>query len=105
MIGDVTGKTILVDDMIDGGARRRPPTLIANGAASVVIATTTRLSDPAVERLKASQCEGGLHQRAAGPPEKLFGSLTQLSIAPLLARAIRAVFDDGSVTSLFDGEV
>ena len=28
-----------------------------------------------------------------------------LSIAPLLARAIREVFDDGSVTSLFDGAV
>ena len=32
-----------------------------------------------------------------------FPQLTVLSIAPLLARAIREVFDDGSVTSLFDG--
>jgi ribose-phosphate pyrophosphokinase len=32
-----------------------------------------------------------------------FGKLTVLSIAPLIARAVREVFEDGSVTSLFDG--
>ena len=37
------------------------------------------------------------------PPEKQFDKLTVLSIAPLLARAINAVFEDGSVTSMFDG--
>ena len=36
-------------------------------------------------------------------PEKRFSNLTVLSIAPLLARAIKEVFEDGSVTSLFDG--
>lgn len=35
--------------------------------------------------------------------DKKFGCLTVLSIAPLIARAIREVFDEGSVTSLFDG--
>jgi ribose-phosphate pyrophosphokinase len=35
--------------------------------------------------------------------ESKFEKLTILSIAPLLARAIREVFEDGSVTSLFDG--
>jgi ribose-phosphate pyrophosphokinase len=35
--------------------------------------------------------------------DKRFPELTVLSIAPLIARAIREVFDDGSVTSLFDG--
>ncbi len=35
--------------------------------------------------------------------EKRFPKLTVLSIAPLLARAIQEVFEDGSVTSLFDG--
>jgi ribose-phosphate pyrophosphokinase len=32
-----------------------------------------------------------------------FDKLTVLSIAPLIARAISEVFEDGSVTSLFDG--
>jgi ribose-phosphate pyrophosphokinase len=35
--------------------------------------------------------------------DKRFDKLTVLSIAPLIARAIREIFDDGSVTSLFDG--
>ncbi|MGO3885571.1 MAG: ribose-phosphate diphosphokinase, partial [Mycetocola sp.] len=37
------------------------------------------------------------------PEEKRFPTLEVLSIAPLLARAIREVFEDGSVTSMFDG--
>jgi ribose-phosphate pyrophosphokinase len=37
------------------------------------------------------------------PPEKQIDGMTVLSIAPLIARAIREVFEDGSVTSLFDG--
>jgi ribose-phosphate pyrophosphokinase len=37
------------------------------------------------------------------PEDKRFPQLTVLSIAPLLARAIHEVFDDGSVTSLFNG--
>ena len=36
-------------------------------------------------------------------PDKQFDKLTTLSIAPLIARAIREVFEDGSVTSMFDG--
>ena len=38
------------------------------------------------------------------PPEKQFDKLTTLSIAPLLSRAIQEVFEDGSVTSMFDGQ-
>jgi ribose-phosphate pyrophosphokinase len=37
------------------------------------------------------------------PPDRQFDKLTVLSIAPLLARAIKEVFEDGSVTSLFGG--
>ncbi len=36
------------------------------------------------------------------PPEHQFDQLTVLSIAPLLARTIQEVVEDGSVTSLFD---
>ena len=38
------------------------------------------------------------------PDERRFDKLTCLSIAPLISRAIREVFEDGSVTSLFDGQ-
>ncbi|WP_114856396.1 ribose-phosphate diphosphokinase [Brachybacterium sp. YJGR34] len=110
VIGDVTGKTcILVDDMIDtaGTIVQAADALVANGASSVVIATTHAiLSDPATERLEASSVREVVCTNTLPiPAEKQFDRLTQLSIAPLLARAIRAVFDDGSVTSLFDGEV
>jgi ribose-phosphate pyrophosphokinase len=37
------------------------------------------------------------------PDEKRFPQLTVLSIAPVIARAVREVFEDGSVTNLFDG--
>jgi ribose-phosphate pyrophosphokinase len=37
------------------------------------------------------------------PAEREFDKLTTLSIAPLVSRAIREVFEDGSVTSMFDG--
>ena len=36
-------------------------------------------------------------------PEQRFDKLTCLSIAPLLSQAIREVFEDGSVTKMFDG--
>jgi ribose-phosphate pyrophosphokinase len=36
------------------------------------------------------------------PPAHQFEQLTVLSIAPLIAKAIHEVFEDGSVTSLFD---
>ncbi|WP_010534308.1 ribose-phosphate diphosphokinase [Brachybacterium squillarum] len=110
VIGDVSGKTcILVDDMIDtaGTIVQAVEALKANGASSVVVATTHPiLSDPASDRLRAAGVREVICTNTLPiPEEKQFEGLTQLSIAPLLARAIRAVFDDGSVTSLFDGEV
>jgi ribose-phosphate pyrophosphokinase len=37
------------------------------------------------------------------PQEKRWDRLTVLPIAPLIARAIHEVFDDGSISSMFDG--
>ncbi|MCL6421795.1 ribose-phosphate diphosphokinase [Brachybacterium sp. JHP9] len=110
VIGEVSGKTcILVDDMIDtaGTIVQAIEALTANGASSVVVATTHPiLSDPASERLRGSGVREVICTNTLPiPAEKQFEGLTQLSIAPLIARAIRAVFDDGSVTSLFDGDV
>ena len=109
IIGDVQGKTcILVDDMIDtaGTIVQAVEALTKNGASSVVVATTHPIfSDPAVARLKHSAVREVIATNTLPiPEEKNFEKLTILSIAPLLARAIRAVFDDGSVTSLFDGD-
>jgi ribose-phosphate pyrophosphokinase len=62
------------------------------------------VSDPATERLKNSRIsELVVTNTLPLPAEKRLDKITVLSIAPLLARAIREVFDDGSVTTLFGG--
>ena len=108
VVGDVAGKQcVLVDDMIDtAGTISEAVKVVMNaGASSVIVAATHGiLSDPAAQRL--SECgaqEVIVTDTLPIAPEKRFDSLTILPIAPLLARAIREVFDDGSVTSLFDG--
>jgi len=97
----------VVDDMIDTGGTicSAAELLYQAGAADVVVAATHAiLSDPATERLKNSQIsEVVVTNTLPLPPEKRSDKITVLSIAPLLARAIREVFDDGSVTTLFGG--
>ncbi|MFS3129462.1 ribose-phosphate diphosphokinase [Nocardioides sp. Bht2] len=109
VVGDVKGRIcVLTDDIIDTGGTivKAAEAIMAEGAAGVVIAATHAiLSDPAVDRLKNSPAtEVIITDTLPLPPEKQFDKLTTLSIAPLLARAIRAVFEDGSVTSMFDGQ-
>ena len=108
VVGDVGGRTcILVDDMIDTGGTisHAAEALFDAGAADVVVAATHAvLSGPAVDRLKNSRIsEVIVTDTLPIAEDQMFDKLTVLSIAPLLARAIREVFDDGSVTSLFDG--
>ena len=70
----------------------------------IIVATHGILSGPAIDRLKnAPISEVVLTNTLPIPPEKQIDGMTVLSIAPLIARAIREVFEDGSVTSLFDG--
>jgi ribose-phosphate pyrophosphokinase len=108
VVGDVRDRIcVLVDDMIDTGGTivKATEALMADGAAGVVIAATHAiLSDPAVDRLKnCSASEIVVTNTLPIPAERHFDKLTVLSIAPLISRAIREVFEDGSVTSLFDG--
>ena len=108
VVGDVTGRIcILVDDMIDTGGTivKAAEAIMDDGAAGVVIAATHAiLSDPAVDRLKNSRAvEVIVTNTLPIADADRFDKLTELSIAPLLSRAIREVFEDGSVTSLFDG--
>ena len=110
VVGQVAGRTcILVDDMIDTGATivNAAETLFEQGAAQVIVtATHGVLSGPAVDLLKNSRVSEVIVTNTLPiTNEKRFDKLTVLSIAPLLARAITEVFSDGSVTSLFDGQV
>lgn len=108
VVGEIKGRVcILVDDMIDtaGTITKAADALMAEGAASVIIAATHAiLSGPAVDRLRACKVEEVVVTNTLPIPEaRRFDKLTVLSIAPLVSRAIREVFEDGSVTSLFDG--
>jgi ribose-phosphate pyrophosphokinase len=110
VVGEVEGRTcIIVDDMIDTGGTitKAAEALYANGAADVVAAATHGvLSGPAVDRLKNSPIsEVVITDTLPLSDEMRFDKLSVISIAPLIARAIKEVFEDGSVTSLFNGAV
>jgi len=108
VVGEVEGRTaIIVDDMIDtaGTITKAADALIEAGAADVVAMSTHGvLSDPATDRLKNSRIsEVVVTNTLPLTDDQRFDKLTVLTIAPLIARAIREIFEDGSVTSLFDG--
>jgi ribose-phosphate pyrophosphokinase len=108
VVGDVAGRTcVVIDDMIDtaGTITKAVDALFEGGAKDIIVAATHAVfSGPAVERLKDSRAvEVVVTDSLPLTDDQKFDKLTVLSIAPLLARAIREVFEDGSVTSLFDG--
>jgi ribose-phosphate pyrophosphokinase len=109
IVGHVEGRVcLLVDDMIDTGGTivKAAEALKANGAERVIVAATHAIfSDPAATRLQSDAIdEVVVTDTVPIPEEKRFSTLTILPIAPLLARAIREVFEDGSVTSMFGGD-
>ena len=108
VVGDVAGRTcLLVDDMIDtaGTICQAAEALTRRGAGRVIVAAThALLSGSAVERLRDSAIsEVIVTDTLPIPAAKRFDKLTVLSIAPLISTAIREVFEEGSVTKLFNG--
>jgi ribose-phosphate pyrophosphokinase len=107
VVGDVAGRTcVVVDDMIDtGGTIAKAVAAVRHAGAREVIVAATHgvLSDPAAQRLSTcGAAEVVLTNTLPIPAEHSFRQLTVLSIAPIIARAIHEVFEDGSVTSLFE---
>ena len=108
IVGDVEGRVcLLVDDLIDTGRTivKAAEALKEAGATGVVVAATHAVfSSPATEILQSDVIDRVVvTDTLPVPEEKRWDRLTVLPIAPLLARAIHEVFEDGSVTSMFDG--
>src|SRR3954469_4153735 len=108
VVGQVKDRIcVVVDDMIATGGTivKAAETLFDQGAAEVIVAATHGLfNGPAIDRLKNSRIsEVIVTDTLPLTDDQRFDKLTVLSIARILSRAIREVFDDGSVTSLFDG--
>ena len=109
VVGAVEGRScVLVDDMVDTGGTiaKAVQVVLDAGAKDVIVAATHGvLSGPAVDRLSTCGArEIVVTDTLPISESKRFERLTVLPIAPLLARAIKAVFDDGSVTRLFDSK-
>jgi ribose-phosphate pyrophosphokinase len=109
VMGDVEGRTcVLTDDMIDTGGTivAAAELLMKRGARNVwAMATHGVLSGPAIDRLKNSPLEKiVLTNTLPLPAEKQLPNIEILSVAPLIAEALGAVFDDTSVSVIFDGE-
>lgn len=107
VVGDVKGKDcVLVDDMIDtaGTILGACNVLHEAGAKSItIVATHALFNGPAIERLKACDArEVIVTDTVPVPQEKRFDGLTVLSIAPLLAASMKAVFADKSMAQLFN---
>jgi ribose-phosphate pyrophosphokinase len=109
VIGDVEGRRcVLIDDMIDtaGTIVAAAEILKGRGATEVwAMATHGLLSDPAVDRLKNSEFERVvITDTVPLPPEKAIDKIEVLSVAKIIADAIDAVFEDTSVSEIFDGQ-
>jgi len=109
VVGEVDGRPcVLVDDMIDtaGTVAKGAIALAQQGAGPIYAAATHPvLSGKAVQNLEESPiAEVVVTNTMPIPEEKMFGKLKVLSIAPLLADALRAVFEDSSVSEIFHGE-
>ena len=108
VVGDVAAKAaILVDDMIDtAGTLVEAARVLRDAGAARVYATATHgvFSGPAFERLGQSDIEEivvtDTIPLSRDAPEKI----KVLSVADILARSIRSIFTDGSVSELFAGE-
>jgi ribose-phosphate pyrophosphokinase len=109
IIGDVRGrKCVMVDDMIDTGGTivHGAEALIERGAACVYVCCTHAVLSPgAIDRLMASPIKQLVTTDTLPfrfPQHVESGRVKVLSVAPLLADAIRRIHSDDSVSELFD---
>lgn len=107
LIGDVKGRsTLIVDDIIDtaGTLVKTADALLREGALQVYAACTHAVfSGPAVERIENSRITEVVATDSVPMPEaaKKLKKVTILSVADLLARGIRSIHEETSISELF----
>ena len=106
VIGDVEGRTaLIVDDIVDtGGTLTKVAEAIKEAGAREVLASCSHgvLSGNAIERIAMSSLSKLLITDSIPlAPEKRIDKIVQLSIADLMAKAIKNIHEESSVTSLF----
>jgi ribose-phosphate pyrophosphokinase len=109
VIGEVEGKNcVLIDDMVDTASTmvEAVDALKKYGAGEIyACATHPILSGSAVERIGLAPIEELVVTNSLPlPPEKKIDKITVLSIAPLLANTITAVFKEESVSEIVGGD-
>ncbi|HWW44369.1 MAG TPA: ribose-phosphate diphosphokinase, partial [Acidimicrobiia bacterium] len=109
VVGDIANRTcVLVDDMIDtaGTITSAADLLHARGARDVIVSATHGVfSGPAIDRLKNAPIQGVVVTNTLPiPDDKRWDALTVLSVAPIIAEALEAVFADTSVSEIFRGD-
>ena len=108
VVGEVEGRTcVLVDDMIDtaGTIVGAAEALMERGASRVVVcATHPVLSGPALERLAASPIDRVVVTNTLPLPEGDTSKIEVCSVAPIVASTMKAIFEDESVSELFDDQ-
>ncbi|HEY6317834.1 MAG TPA: ribose-phosphate diphosphokinase [Acidimicrobiia bacterium] len=109
VVGDVAGRRcVLVDDMIDtaGTITSAADLLHERGARDVIVSATHGVfSGPAIDRLKNAPIQGVVVTNTLPiPDDKRWDALTVLSVAPIIAEALEAVFADTSVSEIFRGD-
>jgi ribose-phosphate pyrophosphokinase len=109
LVGEVDGRRcVVVDEMIDtGGSLIGAAELVLRRGATDVFAVATHgvFSPPALARLQESPLkEVVVTNTLPFPEERRVSKITVLSIAPIVAATIKAVFEDESVSEIFHGE-
>jgi ribose-phosphate pyrophosphokinase len=106
LIGDVEGKdVVIIDDMIDtaGTLIQAVDALRREGARRILAAAVHGvLSGPAIKRINESILEEVVITNSVPlAPDKHLAKIRVLSVAPLVAEAIRRIHDEESVSGLF----
>jgi len=106
VIGHVGGRNVLIcDDMIDtAGTLVNTVHALKKKKANRILACATHpvLSGPAIERLSSAPLDEIIVTNTVPVPKsRILPNMTFLSVAGLLAKAIRSIHDESSVSNLF----